>query len=43
MPLLFMIHGTSQTGKVQYDYNLWNAKAVQEGFIAVYPTANVHC
>lgn len=43
VPLLLMIHGTNQTGQVHYDKNLWNAKADQEGFIVVYPTALVYC
>lgn len=43
VPVLFMFHGTTQTGRVHYDYNLWNAKADIEGFIVVYPTAKVHC
>ncbi len=43
VPLLFMIHGTNQTGLVHYNTNLWNAKADQEGFIVVYPTALIYC
>jgi len=43
VPVLFVIHGTNQTGQVHYDKNLWNPKADQEGFIVVYPTALVYC
>ncbi len=44
MPVLFVIHGTNQTGQVFYNNpNLWNPKADQEGFIIVYPTALVYC
>ena len=44
VPVLFVIHGTNQTGRVFYNNtSLWNPKADQEGFIIVYPTALVHC
>jgi poly(3-hydroxybutyrate) depolymerase len=43
VPVLFMIHGTNQTGQVHYDKNLWNPKAQQEGSIVVYPTALSYC
>lgn len=43
VPVLFMTHGTNQTGQVHYDKNLWNPKADQEGFIVVYPTALRYC
>lgn len=43
VPVLFMLHGTNQTGQFHYDKNLWNPKAEQEGFIAVYPTALEYC
>ena len=42
-PVLFMIHGTNQTGQYHYSTNLWNSKAEQEGFIVVYPTALIYC
>ena len=43
VPVLFMIHGTNQTGQYHYNTNLWNAKADQEGFIVVYPSALIYC
>lgn len=43
VPVLFMIHGTNQTGQFFYNTNLWNSKAEQEGFIVVYPTALIYC
>ena len=44
VPVLFVVHGTNQSGQVFYDNtNLWNPKADQEGFIVVYPTALVYC
>lgn len=43
VPVLFMIHGTNQTGLYHYNTNLWNTKAEQEGFIVVYPTALIYC
>lgn len=44
VPVLLVLHGTNQSGRVFYNRsNLWNAKADQEGFIVVYPTALVYC
>jgi polyhydroxybutyrate depolymerase len=44
VPALFVVHGTNQTGRVFHDNpNLWNAKADEEGFIVVYPTALSYC
>lgn len=44
VPVVFFIHGTGSTGQLFYDNpDLWVPKADIEGFIAVYPTALVHC
>lgn len=44
VPVLFMVHGTNQSGQVFYNNAaLWNPKADQEGFIVVYPTGLVYC
>jgi polyhydroxybutyrate depolymerase len=39
VPLLFMLHGSSGTGKRFYNISGWVEKADEEGFIAVFPTA----
>lgn len=44
VPLVFVIHGAGSTGQVFYDDpQKWTPKSDTEGFIAVYPTALVHC
>ena len=44
VPVVFVIHGTNSTGQDFYDHpQKWTPKANAEGFIAVYPTALVHC
>lgn len=43
VPVLFVVHGTNQTGLEFYNKNLWNPKADEEGFIVVYPTALTYC
>jgi poly(3-hydroxybutyrate) depolymerase len=39
VPLVFMLHGSSGTGKKFYNISGWNKLADQEGFIVCYPTA----
>ena len=44
VPVVFVIHGTGSNGQEFYDHpEKWTPKADAEGFIAVYPTALVHC
>ena len=44
VPVVFVIHGTNSTGQEFYDHpQKWTPKSDTEGFIAVYPTAFVHC
>ncbi|CAI8331778.1 MAG: Uncharacterised protein [Flavobacterium sp. SCGC AAA160-P02] len=44
VPVVFVIHGTGSTGQEFYDHpQKWTPKSDTEGFIAVYPTALVHC
>lgn len=44
VPVLFVIHGTNQSGQLFYDNpELWTPKADEEGFIVVYPTGLKHC
>ena len=44
VPVVFVIHGTGSNGQEFYDHpEKWTPKANAEGFIAVYPTALVHC
>lgn len=44
VPVVFFIHGTGGNGQAYNENpNLWRRKANEKGFIAVYPTALVHC
>lgn len=44
VPVVVFIHGTGSTGEIFHDNpDLWIPKADAEGFIAVHPTALVHC
>ena len=44
VPVVFVIHGTNSNGQEFYEHpQKWTPKADAEGFIAVYPTALVHC
>ena len=42
-PVVIMNHGTSGDGERFYNISGWKEKADQEGLIAVFPTALVHC
>lgn len=43
VPVVFMFHGTSGDGERFYDISGWKEKADVEGFIAVFPSAQLHC
>lgn len=43
VPVVFMLHGTSGDGEKFYSISGWREKADEEGLIAVFPTALVHC
>ncbi|MCB9550139.1 MAG: prolyl oligopeptidase family serine peptidase [Myxococcales bacterium] len=43
VPVVFMFHGTSGDGEKFFNISGWREKADDEGFIAVFPTALVHC
>jgi polyhydroxybutyrate depolymerase len=43
VPVVFMLHGTSGDGRKFLEISGWREQADQEGFIAVFPTALVHC
>ncbi len=38
-PVVFMFHGSNQSGLVMYQNTAWAAKAEEENFIVVYPTS----
>jgi poly(3-hydroxybutyrate) depolymerase len=38
-PVVFMIHGSNQSGKIMYESTDWAQEAEQENFIVVYPTS----
>lgn len=38
-PLVYMIHGSNQSGKIMYENTDWAEKAEQETMIVVYPTS----
>jgi len=42
-PVVIMFHGTSGDGPQFFDQSGWRQQADQEGLIAVFPTALVHC
>ncbi len=42
-PVVFMLHGTSGDGEKFYNISGWREKADQQGLIAVFPSALVHC
>lgn len=42
-PVVFVVHGTSQTGEYFFNNSGWNALADTEGFIVVYPDALSYC
>ncbi len=39
VPVVFMYHGSGQTGEMFYEDSGWKEKADAEGFVAVFPTA----
>ena len=44
VPVVFFCHGTGGNGQNSHDApNYWRTKSEDEGFIAVHPTAMVHC
>ncbi len=43
VPVVFMFHGTSGDGLRFYNNSGWKEKADAEGFIAVFPSAMLHC
>lgn len=38
-PVVFMFHGSRQTGEMLYQFSTWRQKGEQENFITVYPTS----
>ncbi len=42
-PLVFMLHGTNQTGPQFYNISGWKEVAEREKFIVVFPTALIYC
>ncbi|MEW6084835.1 MAG: PHB depolymerase family esterase [Chloroflexota bacterium] len=38
-PVVFMFHGSRQTGEMLYQYSTWRQKGEKENFITVYPTS----
>ncbi len=43
VPAVFMLHGTGGDGEKFYNFSQWKEKADQENFIAVFPSALIHC
>ena len=43
LPVVFMFHGTSETGEYMYEKSGWVEKGKVEGFISVYPTSWKYC
>lgn len=43
VPVVFMLHGTAQTGEQFYNISGWREKADETGLIAVFPSALWHC
>lgn len=42
-PLVFMLHGTNQSGSQFYNISGWKEVAEREKFIVVFPTALIYC
>ncbi len=42
-PVVFMLHGTGGDGEKFFNISRWREKADEENFIAVFPSALVHC
>jgi poly(3-hydroxybutyrate) depolymerase len=38
-PVVFMFHGSNQSGQLMYESTAWVDKADQEGFLVVFPTS----
>ncbi len=43
IPVVFMLHGTGGDGEKFFNISRWREKADEENFIAVFPSALVHC
>ena len=43
VPVVFMVHGSSQNGPQFYNISGWREQADTNGFIAVFPSALTYC
>ena len=43
VPVVFMLHGTAQTGEQFFEISQWKELADEQGIIAVFPTALTYC